>query len=84
MQDVAGGVDEGAKLLRQNAVDLLGQLPAGRAARIMVTLPSEAATDPGLARGLIEAGMNDRPDQLRARRRRGVASDGGQRSRGGT
>ena len=57
-EDVAGRVDEGAKLLRQNAVDLLGQLPAGRAARIMVTLPSEAATDSSLVCGLVEAGMN--------------------------
>ena len=57
-EDVAGRVDDGAKLLRQNAVDLLGQLPAGRAARIMVTLPSEAATDSSLIRRLLGAGMN--------------------------
>jgi len=57
-QDVAGGVDEGAELLQKNAVELLGPLPAGRAARIMVTLPSEAVTNPSLIRGLLEAGMN--------------------------
>jgi pyruvate kinase len=57
-EDVAVDLDKGSNLLRQNAVDLLGHLPTGRAARIMVTLPSEAATDSSLVRELVEAGMN--------------------------
>lgn len=52
-------VDMGAgeQLLDRNATGLLGPAPADRAARIMVTLPSEAATDIDLVRGLIDAGM---------------------------
>ncbi|APE14488.1 pyruvate kinase [Mycobacterium sp. WY10] len=50
-------VPEGTRLLERNATELLGPAPEDRAARIMVTLPSEAATDPGLARTLIDAGM---------------------------
>jgi len=51
-------IDEGKRLLARRAVDLLGRAPAGRSTRIMVTLPSEAATDPGLVLGLVERGMN--------------------------
>jgi len=54
--DVAD-IDEGTALLHRNATDLLGPAPADRAARIMVTLPSEAATDIGVTRALIDAGM---------------------------
>ena len=36
----------------------LGPAPEGRAVRIMVTLPSEAATDPGVVRKLMRAGMD--------------------------
>ena len=52
-------VDMGAgeQLLDHNATGLLGPAPADRAARIMVTLPSAAATDIDLVRGLIAAGM---------------------------
>lgn len=50
--------DEGREVLRRRAVDLLGSAPAEREARIMVTLPSLAATDPDLIRGLVERGMN--------------------------
>ncbi|PRC46023.1 pyruvate kinase, partial [Mycobacterium sp. ITM-2017-0098] len=49
---------EGRELLRQNTIDLLGPEPDDRDTRIMVTLPSEAATDPGLAGDLLERGMN--------------------------
>lgn len=51
-------IDEGFELLRHRSRELLGPDPVGRAARIMVTLPSEAATDPDLVRGLVGAGMN--------------------------
>lgn len=48
---------EGEQLLDRNATGLLGPAPTDRAARIMVTLPTEAATDIDLVRGLIDAGM---------------------------
>ncbi len=48
----------GERCLRHNTRLLLGQAPAERAVRIMVTLPTEAASDPGMLRGLLEAGMN--------------------------
>lgn len=50
--------EHGRELLRRRAVELLGPAPAGRETRIMVTLPSEAATDPDLVRRLVECGMN--------------------------
>jgi pyruvate kinase len=50
-------VTQGARLLERNAVELLGPAADDRAARIMVTLPSEAATDTGLVRTLIDSGM---------------------------
>jgi pyruvate kinase len=48
----------GQKLLDEHARALLGEVPARRPARIMVTMPSEAATDPGMVRALLEAGMD--------------------------
>lgn len=48
----------GDELLREHAVDLFGPAPAERETRIMVTLPSSAATDPDLVRDLIARGMN--------------------------
>jgi pyruvate kinase len=56
---LAGGlVDQGPELLRHRTRDLLGPDPAERATRIMVTLPTEAATDADLVLGLVERGMN--------------------------
>ncbi|MCV7156824.1 hypothetical protein H7J55_04995 [Mycolicibacterium brisbanense] len=49
--------EQSEHLLRRRAVELLGPAPAGHEARIMVTLPSAAATDPELVRRLIERGM---------------------------
>ncbi|MGZ8714449.1 MAG: pyruvate kinase [Mycobacterium sp.] len=57
-EPAAVSAEEGRELLRRRAVELLGPAPAGRETRIMVTLPSEAATDPDLVRGLVECGMN--------------------------
>ncbi len=51
-------IEQGPKILRQHTVELLGPQPAHRMTRIMVTLPSEAATDPDLVRGLVQRGMN--------------------------
>jgi len=52
------GFNRGRALLDGHAEDLLGPTPAGRAVRIMVTLPAEAATDFGLVRRLVAAGMD--------------------------
>ena len=57
-EPAAVSAEEGRELLRRRAVELLGPAPAGREARIMVTLSSEAATDPDLIRGFVERGMN--------------------------
>lgn len=49
---------ESARLLEQHESDLLGPRPEGRSVRIMVTMPTEAAFDYRLVRGLLERGMN--------------------------
>lgn len=49
---------EGRRLLEANTDALLGHPPAGRVTRIMVTMPSEAATDDALVTGLLERGMD--------------------------
>lgn len=49
--------EDGRRLLERNAEALLGPAASDRAARIMVTLPTEAATDRALVDGLIAAGM---------------------------
>jgi pyruvate kinase len=45
-------------LLAQNTLNLLGDVPKERAVRIMVTLPSEAASDVSVVRDLVAAGMD--------------------------
>jgi pyruvate kinase len=51
-------LDTGQMLLSRHAKALLG-LPAGkRSVRIMVTMPTEAATDPTLVQDLLAAGMD--------------------------
>ncbi|MDN4643331.1 pyruvate kinase [Arthrobacter sp. PsM3] len=57
-QDPAADPVDGEELLARNAVNLLGPEPEERSTRIMVTLPGEAATDPGIVRGMIEKGMD--------------------------
>ena len=51
-------VRTGPLLLRDHARSLLGPEPLRRAVRIMVTMPSEAATDPGLVHDLLVSGMD--------------------------
>ncbi|KUI27532.1 pyruvate kinase [Mycobacterium sp. IS-1742] len=51
-------LDRGREMLRGRTADLLGAAPADRETRIMVTLPSEAATDFPLVRELLERGMD--------------------------
>lgn len=59
-QPIMGGVpiNQGPELLQQRTRELLGPDPADRTTRIMVTLPSAAATDARLVRSLVEQGMN--------------------------
>ncbi|MGI9133346.1 MAG: pyruvate kinase [Rhodoferax sp.] len=57
-QDEPVGIKTSQKLLNRHTEELLGPEPAGRAVRIMVTLPSEAATDFGLVRRLVASGMD--------------------------
>jgi pyruvate kinase len=49
--------DTGAALLAEHANAILGPALAGRETRIMVTMPGEAADDPRLITGLVDAGM---------------------------
>ena len=49
--------DTGAARLAEHTSAILGQAVRGRQTRIMVTMPGEAADDPDLIRGLLDAGM---------------------------
>jgi pyruvate kinase len=51
-------LDEGRRLLAEHSEALFGQAPTGRSTRIMVTMPSEAADDPGFVRELLASGMD--------------------------
>jgi len=67
------GIHSSQRLLERHTSELLGVQPAERAVRIMVTLPSEAASDPELIRQLTRSGMDiarincahDGPDEWR-------------------
>lgn len=48
----------GRNTLEKNTLDLLGRKAAKRDVRIMVTMPSEAASNYDLVRDLLEAGMD--------------------------
>ncbi|OBH04623.1 pyruvate kinase [Mycobacterium sp. E1747] len=54
----AAPIKLGPMILRKHTVELLGPRPAHRMTRIMVTLPTQAASDPGLVRELVRRGMN--------------------------
>ncbi|MEO1062453.1 MAG: pyruvate kinase [Actinomycetota bacterium] len=79
--------DTGPALLAERTAALLGPEPEGRTTRIMVTLPSEAATDPALVRRFVDEGMDcarincahDGPDAWRsmAANVRSAAADAG-------
>ncbi|MEN9236171.1 MAG: pyruvate kinase, partial [Gloeomargarita sp. GMQP_bins_25] len=49
---------EGQRLLRDHSRELFGELPAGRHRHIMVTMPTEAATQPALVAQLLAEGMD--------------------------
>ena len=51
-------IGQGPELLRHRTQQLLGPEPVDRVTRIMVTLPSSAASDAALVRELVERGMN--------------------------
>jgi pyruvate kinase len=54
----APSFDEGRGALDRNTDDLFGPRPAGRVSRIMVTLPTEAATEYPFVLRLVESGMD--------------------------
>jgi pyruvate kinase len=51
------GFNQGEMLLEENTERVFGPEPSDRYTRIMVTLPSEAGTDPSIADGLVARGM---------------------------
>lgn len=55
--DASISYNESKEILKKNTFELLGPIPYGRTARIMVSLPSEAAVDYQLVRKLLESGM---------------------------
>jgi pyruvate kinase len=56
--EAAVSFEGGRGRLEENATTLLGAVPAGRSTRILVTMPTEAATDMELVRRLVDAGMD--------------------------
>src|ERR1019366_3444365 len=48
----------GPAILGKQAAQLLGPAPEGRAVRVMVTMPTEAAHSYELVKGLLDAGMD--------------------------
>jgi pyruvate kinase len=58
IEETFGDFGLGSSLLNRNANDALGEMPADRRVRIMVTMPSEAANNPALIRDFLSRGMN--------------------------
>jgi len=56
-EEPAGSISS-QELLKKHTLKLLGHAPAGRPVRIMVTLPSEAASDVNMVQDLVDAGMD--------------------------
>jgi len=52
------GSSSSRELLKKHTLRLLGHAPTGRPVRIMVTLPTEAATDFNMVQELVDAGMD--------------------------
>lgn len=52
------GFDSGDAVLAEHATAILGASPPEHRTRIMVTMPSEAATDPAMIRDLLARGMS--------------------------
>ncbi len=58
IEQTFGDFDLGLSLLQRNARSSLGEVPNDRRVRIMVTVPGDAANDPGTLRDLLVRGMN--------------------------
>ncbi len=58
LSSMAEDVEASTRRLEQHASDMLGPGRVGRMARIMVTLPTEAAADPASVQRLVESGMD--------------------------
>ena len=58
IEETFGDFELGSSLLNRNASEALGGTVEDRRVRIMVTMPSEAATDPALIRDFLCRGMN--------------------------
>lgn len=57
-KDEPAGIQTSRRLLERHTTELLGSPPGGRAVRIMVTLPSEAARDFAPVRQFVDSGMD--------------------------
>jgi len=55
---INNALDEGDTILNANSDAVFGPMRPARPTRIMVTFPSEAATDPALVTALVDAGMD--------------------------
>jgi pyruvate kinase len=58
LQEIDDALDEGDEILEANSHAVFGSMRHGRPTRIMVTLPGEAADDPGLVSSFVDAGMD--------------------------
>jgi pyruvate kinase len=58
LEAIDDALDEGDDILEANSRAVFGSMRAGRPTRIMVTLPGEAADDPGMVAAFVEAGMD--------------------------
>ena len=59
-------VSDGERALKEQQYRILGHDPGDAKSLVMVTLPTEAASDRELVRRLLTAGAESRADQLRA------------------
>jgi pyruvate kinase len=58
LDEINHALDEGDTILTAQSDAIFGSMRPGRPTRIMVTFPSEAADDPQLVAGYVEAGMD--------------------------
>jgi pyruvate kinase len=58
VEETFADFDQGLSLLERNTKRTLGAAPVDRKVRIMVTMPTEAADDPGIIRDFLLRGMN--------------------------
>ncbi|MGA9577184.1 MAG: pyruvate kinase [Terrimicrobiaceae bacterium] len=58
LEETFNDFDRGADLLERNTDESLGEAPDDRKVRIMVTMPSEAASDPAIIRDFLQRGMD--------------------------